>query len=62
MICQVVILILLLQQSSATLNDAVILEFDFVPTSSQVKFNYLFASEEYTGTFLVVSQMHLLYY
>lgn len=36
---------------SATLNDAVILEFDFVPTSSQVKFNYLFASEEYTGSF-----------
>ncbi|WP_294208011.1 choice-of-anchor L domain-containing protein [uncultured Chryseobacterium sp.] len=34
-----------------TLNDAVILEFDFVPTSSQVKFNYLFASEEYTGSF-----------
>ncbi|WP_027378302.1 T9SS C-terminal target domain-containing protein [Chryseobacterium daeguense] len=36
---------------TATLNDAVILEFDFVPTSSQVKFNYLFASEEYTGSF-----------
>ncbi|MCU7615945.1 choice-of-anchor L domain-containing protein [Chryseobacterium sp. PBS4-4] len=36
---------------SATLSDAVILEFDFVPTSSQVKFNYLFASEEYTGSF-----------
>lgn len=36
---------------SATLNDAVILEFDFIPTSSQVKFNYLFASEEYTGSF-----------
>ncbi|MEC5171636.1 choice-of-anchor L domain-containing protein [Chryseobacterium nepalense] len=36
---------------SGTLNDAVILEFDFVPTSSQVKFNYLFASEEYTGSF-----------
>ncbi|SMP23785.1 choice-of-anchor L domain-containing protein [Chryseobacterium profundimaris] len=36
---------------SATLNDAVVLEFDFVPTSSQVKFNYLFASEEYTGSF-----------
>lgn len=36
---------------SASLNDAVILEFDFVPTSSQVKFNYLFASEEYTGSF-----------
>jgi len=33
------------------LNDAVILEFDFIPTSSQVKFNYLFASEEYTGSF-----------
>lgn len=33
------------------LNDAVILEFDFIPTSTQVKFNYLFASEEYTGTF-----------
>ncbi|WP_374461434.1 choice-of-anchor L domain-containing protein [Chryseobacterium taeanense] len=36
---------------SGSLNDAVILEFDFVPTSSQVKFNYLFASEEYTGSF-----------
>ncbi len=36
---------------SVTLNDAVVLEFDFVPTSSQVKFNYLFASEEYTGSF-----------
>ncbi|MFC3161333.1 choice-of-anchor L domain-containing protein [Chryseobacterium arachidis] len=36
---------------SVNINDAVILEFDFVPTSSQVKFNYLFASEEYTGTF-----------
>ena len=29
--------------------DAVVLEFDFVPTSSQMKFNYIFASEEYTG-------------
>ncbi|CAA7387520.1 choice-of-anchor L domain-containing protein [Chryseobacterium fistulae] len=36
---------------SKPLNDAVILEFDFVPTSTQVKFNYLFASEEYTGSF-----------
>lgn len=36
---------------SVNLNDAVILEFDFVPTSSQVKFNYLFASEEYTTSF-----------
>lgn len=36
---------------SKQLYDAVILEFDFVPTSSQVKFNYLMASEEYTGSF-----------
>ncbi|WP_345208472.1 choice-of-anchor L domain-containing protein [Chryseobacterium ginsengisoli] len=36
---------------STSINDAVVLEFDFVPTSSQVKFNYLFASEEYTGSF-----------
>lgn len=33
------------------LNDAVTLEFDFVPTSSQMKFRYMFASEEYTGGF-----------
>ncbi|SHM31884.1 choice-of-anchor L domain-containing protein [Chryseobacterium polytrichastri] len=32
-------------------NDNVMLEFDFVPNSNQVKFNYLFASEEYTGSF-----------
>ncbi|KMQ69402.1 gliding motility protein [Chryseobacterium sp. FH2] len=36
---------------SKPLNDAVILEFDFVPTSSQVKFNYLMASEEYTSDY-----------
>lgn len=36
---------------SKPLYDAVILEFDFVPTSSQVKFNYLMASEEYTGDY-----------
>ena len=36
---------------TSTLYDGVILEFDFVPTSSQVKFNYLFASEEYTSNF-----------
>ncbi|MBV8325486.1 choice-of-anchor L domain-containing protein [Chryseobacterium sp.] len=30
-------------------NDNVMLEFDFVPNSSQVKFNYIFASEEYSG-------------
>ncbi|WP_292010495.1 choice-of-anchor L domain-containing protein [Chryseobacterium sp.] len=35
----------------ATLYDAVAIEFDFVPNSNQVKFNYLFASEEYTSTF-----------
>ncbi|WP_312076581.1 choice-of-anchor L domain-containing protein [Chryseobacterium sp.] len=34
-----------------TLNDAVLLEFDFVPTTSQIQFNYLFASEEYTSSF-----------
>ncbi len=33
------------------LYDAVVLEFDFVPTSSQMKFRYMFASEEYTGGF-----------
>lgn len=32
-------------------NDNVMLEFDFVPNSNQVKFNYIFASEEYTGSF-----------
>ncbi|WP_370897965.1 choice-of-anchor L domain-containing protein [Chryseobacterium gossypii] len=36
---------------SQELHDAVILEFDFVPNSNQVKFNYLFVSEEYTSTF-----------
>ncbi len=33
------------------LKDAVSLEFDFVPNSTQVRFNYIFASEEYTGYF-----------
>lgn len=33
------------------LHDAVSLEFDFVPNSNQVKFNYIFASEEYYTTF-----------
>src|SRR5690606_25105043 len=28
---------------TGTLNDAVLLEFDFVPTTSQIKFTYLFA-------------------
>ncbi|KPE52202.1 choice-of-anchor L domain-containing protein [Chryseobacterium indologenes] len=31
------------------LKDVVAVEFDFVPNSTQVKFNYLFASEEYTS-------------
>ncbi|WP_343608041.1 choice-of-anchor L domain-containing protein [Chryseobacterium oranimense] len=34
-----------------TLKDVVAVEFDFVPNSNQVKFNYLFASEEYTSGF-----------
>lgn len=33
------------------LNDATYIEFDFVPTATQMKFNYFMASEEYTGTF-----------
>ncbi|MDR2238452.1 MAG: gliding motility-associated C-terminal domain-containing protein [Chryseobacterium sp.] len=37
--------------STGTLADAVLLEFDFVPTTSQIKFNYLLASEEYYSTF-----------
>jgi len=37
--------------STLDLEDAVILEFDFVPSSSQMKFNYIFASEEYDGGF-----------
>ena len=35
----------------AGLNDAVFIEFDFVPNNSQITFNYLFASEEYTSNF-----------
>ncbi|QIY90548.1 choice-of-anchor L domain-containing protein [Chryseobacterium gallinarum] len=33
------------------LNDAVLLEFDFVPTTSQIKFNYILASEEYSDSY-----------
>ncbi|AYM99505.1 choice-of-anchor L domain-containing protein [Chryseobacterium sp. 3008163] len=33
------------------LSNAAILEFDFVPTSSQMKFRYIFASEEYEGNY-----------
>lgn len=35
----------------APLNDAVFIEFDFVPNNSQINFNYIFASEEYTSDF-----------
>ncbi|MFP3598068.1 choice-of-anchor L domain-containing protein [Chryseobacterium sp. SIMBA_029] len=43
----------LAQATAATgyLTDAVLLEFDFTPTTSQIKFNYILASEEYTGSF-----------
>ncbi|MBW7674974.1 choice-of-anchor L domain-containing protein [Chryseobacterium chendengshani] len=37
--------------ASGVLTNAAILEFDFTPTTSQIKFNYLLASEEYTGSF-----------
>ena len=33
------------------LRDASYIEFDFVPTATQMKFNYFMASEEYTGSF-----------
>ena len=36
---------------NGTLMDSSMLEFDFVPTTNQISFNYLFASEEYTGLF-----------
>lgn len=35
--------------ATVELKDAVSLEFDFVPNSTQVRFNYIFASEEYSG-------------
>ncbi|WP_262152080.1 gliding motility-associated C-terminal domain-containing protein [Chryseobacterium foetidum] len=35
----------------AGLNNASVLEFDFVPTSSQMKFNYIFASHEYDSDY-----------
>ncbi len=33
--------------SNAGTNDAVVLEFDFVPTGDSIKFDYIFGSEEY---------------
>ncbi|RXM53606.1 MULTISPECIES: choice-of-anchor L domain-containing protein [unclassified Chryseobacterium] len=35
--------------ATVELKDAVSLEFDFVPNSTLVRFNYIFASEEYSG-------------
>lgn len=37
----------LVQLSGQTINSAAILEFDFVPTGDSLKFNFVFASEEY---------------
>ena len=40
--------------SGSSINDAAIMEFDFEPTTDTVRFNYVFASEEYcewTGSF-----------
>lgn len=37
--------------ATGTLADAVLLEFDFVPTTSQIKFNYILASEEYYSSY-----------
>lgn len=33
--------------ASGTINDCAVLEFDFYPKSDSIKFNYIFASEEY---------------
>ncbi len=37
----------LAQITGTLINDAAVLEFDFVPTGGQVSFNFVFASEEY---------------
>ena len=37
--------------SNSNLTDATYIEFDFVPVTSQITFNYIFASEEYSGNF-----------
>ena len=37
--------------SNVNLKDASYIEFDFIPSSTEVKFRYLFASEEYEGNF-----------
>ena len=38
---------LIINDPFVTSNDAVVLEFDFIPTGDTVKFNYIFGSEEY---------------
>lgn len=40
-----------LNVSNANLRDATYIEFDFVPSSTEVTFRYLFASKEYQGNF-----------
>src|SRR5690606_34534179 len=36
---------------NASLNDATYIQFDFVPVTNEITFNYIFASEEYGGNF-----------
>jgi gliding motility-associated-like protein len=36
----------------SALNDACVLEFDFVPLGDSIKFNYVFSSEEYTPAYV----------
>ncbi|WP_407402719.1 choice-of-anchor L domain-containing protein [Chryseobacterium sp.] len=40
-----------LNYNNANLKDATFIEFDFVPVATEVKFRYLFASEEYDGNY-----------
>ena len=37
--------------ANSNLKDATYIEFDFVPSSTEVKFRYLFASEEYENNY-----------
>ena len=37
----------LVAMSNQNINDAIIIEFDFMPTGDSIKFNYVFASKEY---------------
>ncbi|MBQ0152997.1 MAG: choice-of-anchor L domain-containing protein, partial [Chryseobacterium sp.] len=40
-----------LNYNNASLKDATFIEFDFVPVAAEVKFRYIFASEEYDGNY-----------